>query len=121
MDKPASFEIAFCESIVRREPDFVEALSMLANLYTDAGRIDEGLELDQRIVELHPENPISHYNLACSLALSDRNHEALDALRKALKNGYQDLRWLMQDTDLKSLHPLPEFQALLAEFKNSDT
>ncbi len=121
MEKPSSFEIAFCESIVRREPDFVEALSMLANLYTDAGRVREGLELDQHIVELHPDNPISHYNLACSLALSDRNHEALEALKEAVKNGYQDLKWMMEDKDLQSLHSLPEFQALLAEINNSDT
>ncbi len=121
MEKPSSFEIAFCESIVRREPDFVEALSMLANLYTDAGRVEEGLELDQRIVGLHPDNPISHYNLACSLALSDRCEEAIDALKKAIKTGYQDLKWMMEDKDLQSLHSFPEFQALLAEIKNTDT
>lgn len=110
-----TFEIAFGEGILRRAPDDADVIGMLAHYYTRAGRIDDGLALDLRLVQLDPENATAHYNLACSLALKNRKAEALDALREALSRGYDDLNWLKKDTDLKSLHSFPPFVELLRE------
>ncbi|MEX0326869.1 MAG: tetratricopeptide repeat protein [Puniceicoccaceae bacterium] len=117
MDSDLEFEIDFCRSILRRAPHDLVVMEMLAGLYTKVGRIDEGLELDRRIVELDPDNAISHYNLACSLALKNRANDALAALRIALEQGYNDFEWLMDDPDLTSLHENPSFSALLSEFQ----
>lgn len=112
-----SFEIDFCESVLRRDADNIEVIGMLAGFYTRVGRVDDGLALDHKLVALEPENPTSHYNLACSLALKDRKSEAIDALRDALERGYDDLDWMMKDGDLKALHTYPPFQELLREFE----
>lgn len=111
------FEISFCEGILRRLPGDVITMEMLAGLYTRAGRVEEGLRLDQKIVQLEPGNPVGHYNLACSHALMDSPQEALAALRKALESGYNDVRWMLEDPDLEELRNFPGFNDLLSEFK----
>lgn len=117
MENDFHFEIAFCRSILSRDSRNLPVMEMLANYYTRAGRIDEGLLLDQKIVAMDPENSIGHYNLACSLALKRRQHEAIESLRVALQQGYDDFDWMMKDPDLKNLHENPAFSALISEFK----
>lgn len=90
---------------------------MLANFYTEAGHITEGLEVDEKIVRLAPANPTAHYNLACSLALSNRLEEAVGCLRTALNKGYNEFDWMLKDPDLRILHHDPHFRNLLSEFK----
>ena len=117
MSKDLQFEIEFCQSILSRDANNLPVMEMLANYFTQAGRIDEGLLLDQKIVKLDPTNSTGHYNLACSLALKHRQFEAIESLREALEKGYDDFDWLMKDPDLKNLHDNPAFSALISEFQ----
>lgn len=117
MSDTFQFEIDFCRSILKRDGKDLDTLEMLAGYYTKAGRIDEGLELDRKLVRLDPDNAVSHYNLACSLALKKRSRAAMNALRKALEKGYRDFNWIMQDPDLSNLQEEPSFVALLSEFQ----
>lgn len=112
-----SFEIDFCESILRHDGENLDVLGMLAGFYTRVGRVDDGLALDQKLVGLDPENPTSYYNLACSLSLKERKGEAVSALREALEHGYDDIDWLLKDSDLRPLHSFPPFRELLREFE----
>lgn len=107
------FEILFYERLVREKPDFVDALIPLAEAYTKKKLYGKGLAVDERLAGLCKDDPTVHYNLACSLALVGRKKEAVGALRKALRLGYDDRAHLMSDSDLKSLHGEPEFQALV--------
>ena len=117
MENDHQFEIDFCHSILRRDQENLPVMEMLAGYLTKSGRIDEGLALDRRIVELDPGNSISHYNLACSLALKNMATESIDALRTALEQGYSDFDWLMKDPDFDGLHENPAFSALISEFR----
>ena len=92
-------------------------MEMLAGYYTKSGRIDEGLALDRNIVQMKPDCALSHYNLACSLALKHRNREALEALRSAFEQGYDDITWLLSDQDLQGLQDDPAFSALISEYQ----
>ena len=121
METDHQFEIDFCRSILKRDGRNLAVMEMLAGFLTKSGQVDEGLELDQRIVELDPDNAISHYNLACSLALKSRSADAIASLRAALELGYDDFDWLMKDQDLLSLHDLPAFSALVSEFRASNS
>lgn len=111
------FEIEFCESILNHDQDFLEVMELLAGLYTRAGRFDDGLALDQKLIVLEPENPTAHYNFACSLALKERKPEAVARLRIAIEKGYDDFTWMLKDPDLKGLRDFPGFQSLLDEFQ----
>lgn len=108
-----SFDISFYESILRRDPSYVEVVEILGGLYTKTGRIADGLKMDRKLVRLQPDNATAHYNLACSLALSKRSAEAFAALAQAIALGYEDAEWMASDPDLEPLRKRPEFGSLL--------
>src|SRR4051812_31766615 len=87
-------KIEFMEGIVRRDPDYVDALQLLGDHYTQRGRYPEGLRVDERLARLEPENPLVYYNLACSYSLTDKFDRAMMALEKALQLGYREFAWL---------------------------
>ena len=118
MSSKHQFEISFYESILKREPSYAEVIELLGGLYTNAGRIEDGLRMDRKLVRLKPDNPVVHYNLACSLALKRRFKEALQTLNNAVKLGYRDLKWMMEDPDLTSLRNHPEFERLVERMRN---
>ena len=109
------FELSFFESLHRRMPKDIRVVSILAHLYTKTGRIDSGLKMDRKLVRLTPEDPIVHYNLACSLALKGRSREAVDALRAAITFGYDDFDWMCNDPDLNEIHEYSGFLDLLQD------
>jgi Flp pilus assembly protein TadD len=115
--RDAAFEIAFFESVLRRDPTSTDVIELLGGLYTKVGRIADGLKMDRRLVKLQPANPTAHYNLACSLALTRRRDAALRSLRAAVTLGYRDFDWMAQDPDLEVLKSLPAFVSLLAQLK----
>ena len=115
--RDAAFEIAFFESVLRRDPASTDVIELLGGLYTRVGRIADGLKMDRRLVKLQPANPTAHYNLACSLALTRRRDAALRSLRVAVTLGYRDFDWMAQDPDLEVLKSLPAFVSLLTQLK----
>jgi len=119
MAKPRDheFEIAFFESILKRDPGYATVIELLGGLYTKHGRVADGLRMDRKLVRLQPENATAHYNLACSLALVKRPAAALRSLRNAIALGYRDYDWMQQDPDLEGLKNSPGFVALLDQLK----
>ena len=109
------FELGFFESLHRRLPKDSTIVSILAHLYTETGRIDAGLKMDRKLVRLTPDNPVAHYNLACSLCLKERFGDAVKVLRDAVTMGYEDFDWMCNDPDLAELQDFPAYRAFLAE------
>jgi tetratricopeptide (TPR) repeat protein len=105
-------KIKFMEGIVARDPQYVDALQLLGDHYTQRGKFIEGLEVDRRLSKLEPENPLVFYNLACSYSLTDQFDRAAVALEKALNLGYRDFNWLSKDPDLRQLRKHPFFQRI---------
>jgi tetratricopeptide (TPR) repeat protein len=101
-------KIDFMEGVVRRDPDYVEALQLLGDHYTQRGRFVQSLKVDEQLSRLEPRNPLVFYNLACSYSLIGQVDMAASALDKALALGYRDFKWLAKDPDLRKLrkHPL---------------
>jgi len=105
-------KIEFMEGLVRRAPDYVDALQLLGDHYTARGRYVEGLQVDERLAQLEPDNALVFYNLACSYSLTDQFDRAMSALNQALELGYDDFKWLARDPDLRKLRAQPGFQQL---------
>src|SRR5581483_10333808 len=80
-------KIEFMEGIVRRDPQYVEALQLLGDHYTERGRYDQGLKVDEQLSLLEPRNPLVFYNLACSYSLIGQVDLAATALERALSLG----------------------------------
>ena len=106
------FEIRFFEGVIKQSPDYIDALIPLAEAYTRSGLYEKGLEIDKQLSYLCKNNPVVYYNLACSYALVGKKREALKALNQAIRLGYEDLKHLRKDADLKSLHGMPAFEKL---------
>jgi len=105
-------KISFLEGLIHRDPGYVEALQILGDHYTQRGRFQEGLKVDEQLSQLDPANPLVFYNLACSYALNDEFGRAAEALDKALALGYRDFKWLAKDPDLRQLRKHPVFRSI---------
>lgn len=112
-DPAFGVELGFLEAIARRCPDEVHVLMPFAEMLTEAGRYEEGLEVDITLSRLLPLDATVWYNLACSYALTGHTDHAFDTLDKALHRGYDDFRHLREDEDLDALREDPRFQQLL--------
>jgi tetratricopeptide (TPR) repeat protein len=110
-------KIEFIEGLIRRDPDYVDALQILGDHYTERGRINDGLQVDERLARLEPQNPLVFYNLACSYSLAGELEQAAAALEKALQLGYRDFGWLAKDPDLKKLRAHAAFDELKAKIQ----
>lgn len=105
-------QIQFMEGIVRRDPEYVDALQVLGDHYTQRGKYAQGLKVDERLARLQPDDPLVYYNLACSYSLNGQFDLAVAALEKALNLGYRDLNWLAKDPDLRQLRKHSLFQRI---------
>jgi len=112
------FEIRFCEGILRRNENFLPALTLLAELYTRRGLQEKGLYVDQRLAKLQPQDPIVFYNLACSYALLNRIDEALATIKSAIALGYNDFAHMGQDEDLANLFKDSRFKEYLTRLRD---
>jgi len=70
-----------------------------------------------RIAETGPEQEIAtlNYLLAKTYAQAGRKAEALVYLRKALDEGFNDRKKILEDKEFANLRDVPEFQRMLAE------
>ena len=105
-------KIEFMEGIVRRDPEYVEALQLLGDHYTEIGRFEKGLQVDRKLSRLEPRNPLVFYNLACSHSLTGQADLAVAALEKSLLLGYRDFKWIARDPDLRTLRKHPLFRSI---------
>ncbi|GJM20102.1 MAG: hypothetical protein DHS20C15_00170 [Planctomycetota bacterium] len=97
------FEAGVLEQLVARSPEDPELLAALAQSYAVLGEHGRGLELDQQLVTLRPEDDTFRYNLACSLCLVGELDGACGELLAALDRGYRDFAHLLADDDLAAL------------------
>lgn len=110
-------KISFLEGIVARDPSYVEALQVLGDHYTQRGKFQNSLQVDQKLSALEPRNPLVFYNLACSYSLNSEFDLAAAALERALSLGYRDFKWLAKDPDLRLLRKHPVYRSIEAQIR----
>lgn len=119
VNKNAEFEIRFYEKILENAPDFVEALIAIGDLYTKAGRYEDGLDVDKRLARLRPDDPNVLYNLSCSYSLLGQVDKAFEVIKRAITLGYENLELLETDDDLKNLRKDAQFQKYFQTFRDA--
>jgi tetratricopeptide (TPR) repeat protein len=115
------FQMGFYEGVLQERPAYVEVLIALGEIYTRKGFYEKGLAVDRKLSELRPENPIVHYNLACSLSLVGDIASSFKAIKRAIRLGYSDFQYLTQDPDLMNLRRDQRFSKLLQELRKLST
>lgn len=112
------FEISFYEGLIRENPNFVDALIPLGDAYTKCGFYEKGLEVDLKLANLTPLDPVVYYNLACSYSLLKKQGLALKSLKRSLNLGYQDIQFIIEDPDLADLRKDSRFSELIEKYVN---
>jgi tetratricopeptide (TPR) repeat protein len=87
---------------------YQHALSLDPEVFEHRG--SWGVLLQERSVE---ERAKFHYYLAKTYAKAGMNDRALQYIRKALEEGFDERKKLMEDPEFVSLRKMPEFQELL--------
>ena len=113
----ADFEIEFYERIRERNPNNVDVLLVLGDLFAEKKWHRRALQIDLKLVELLPASPLVFYNLACSYALTNQVPEALQALKQALEAGFKDFDHLEDDADMDAVRQHADFAGILAGAK----
>ena len=73
----------------------------------------KAVEYYTKAVKLFPKQAGAWYNMACAYALSGHKDKALEALSKAVENGFADPEHMKKDKDLDSLRNDPRFKKIL--------
>lgn len=111
------FEIEFLEKLIQKDPNYVDALYILGELYTRKKKYNKALEIDLKLAELRPDDPIVFYNLACDYSLLNKKTLGLKALDKAFKLGYDDIEYIFKDPDMKNLRESKRFYQILEKYR----
>jgi tetratricopeptide (TPR) repeat protein len=114
------FQVLFLQSVLEIDPENMEVMIQLGDLYTRLGRLEESLAIDIRLVKLCPEEKVFHYNLACTYSVLKHMDSALLALEKALLLGYDDIEQIETDTDLGNLRKDRRFRHLIKAHFNRE-
>ena len=114
------FQVAFLERILEHEPDNIEILVQLGDLYARLREIEKSLSIDLKLIELCPQEKVFHYNLACSYSLLNDLDSALLALEKAFLLGYDDMDQIENDADLANLRKDRRFKRLVRQHFNRE-
>ena len=77
------------------------------------GDTETMIETCRKGVDLLPDDPTWHYNLACSLAYLKKPNESLDELETAIDLGFRDSEQIANDSDLKRISKNPRFKELV--------
>ena len=58
-------EISFIEGVVRKDPEYLEALQILGDDYTRRGKFGEGLRVDEQLARMRPDDSTPIVQFAC--------------------------------------------------------
>jgi len=101
------------EEALRRQPDDVRALSLVACVLTTLGRRAESRGWAERAVALEPLEPFVNFNAACVyLALGDYDN-ALHFLRRVTLAAAGNYTWIAHDPCVDPVRTHPRFAAIL--------
>jgi serine/threonine protein kinase/tetratricopeptide (TPR) repeat protein len=98
---------------LQAHPEDARARNAYGTELTHAGRAAQGRAEVEKALEQSPDDPLILYATACYEAMWGEKHVALDLLKRAVAAGYLNFDYMRRDSDLKSLHGEPEYEALV--------
>ena len=109
--KPASRPTTQARSQAQRLTELTHRAIQLM----EAGKYAKAESVLAEALAIDPKEPTDLYNMACLLALTNRQEQALDFLERSAEAGFVDFNKFAQDSDLDSLRDLPRYKAFIAK------
>ncbi|MFP4040158.1 MAG: tetratricopeptide repeat protein [Desulfosudaceae bacterium] len=103
------------KAALSRQPDNINILKQLAYLHVNQGDYARAASYLKRVVTIQPEDNKTHYNLACLYARQNKPEPAVEALKKAVQNGYNNFSHLKSDPDLENIRKTNYYQKITGE------
>jgi adenylate cyclase len=94
-------------------PTDVRALYLGAAALLQLGEKEEAKRWAGEALENGSDDPAVYYNLACFYAIDGDVDQSMECLEKAVDYGFAHREWLENDVELKVLHGLPRYRALV--------
>lgn len=101
------------EAITKEQPKNAEAWFRLGYSLHVLGQLDAAIAAHTKAAEFPDYRPVALYNLGCAQALKGNPDAAFDALNKSVDSGFNELKQLQQDEDLKTLRQDARYAALV--------
>ncbi|WP_372365450.1 tetratricopeptide repeat protein [Candidatus Uabimicrobium sp. HlEnr_7] len=98
-------------------PGNTKWLYEIAMQYLGVGDIKNSILYFNKSIDSDPHYVFAYYNLACAYSLNNEASKGINALEKAIDNGYDNLDWLLSDGDLRGIHKHPRFEKLVKKLK----
>mgnify|MGYP003562666704 CR=1 FL=1 len=105
--------VLFYPKYLLHHPDDSRAHQFYAFTLFRLGRMEEAKIEMQKGVAQNPKDPIIVYNAACFYTLTNDKEMAIESLRTAIDNGFENYDYMRHDPDLNSLKNEPDFIALM--------
>lgn len=106
------------EKAVGLFPENGEAWFMLGLLNHYDKQYDKAQDCFKKSIQYEYRPGLSHFNIACGMALTGKRREAIYELNLAVETGLTLRSHYATDPDLTSLHDDPEFKQLLASLQH---
>ena len=105
--------VKLIEQHLELNPDDSRALIIGAAANASIQDTERAVLYAARAIAVDPEDPMLLYNVACTYGMLGRTGDSLDALEKAVSNGWGDKSWLEHDSDLDLIRAEPRYLALI--------
>ncbi len=94
---------ASLKSLILLDPNHISANRLLASVYMHTNRYAEAEQVFNKVLLLLPGDRSACYDLACVYSLQNKTDQAFEKLEAAIQAGYDNYRWMQEDTDLAHL------------------
>lgn len=107
------FRKNFYEKILKEKSDYYEVLVNLSSIYSGLKFYKKTLEIDRRLAKISPSDPVVFYNLASDYSVLGDVEKSAMWLKKAIKLGYKDFKYMEKDPDLENLRKTELYRKIL--------
>ena len=98
---------------LRNHPEDAYRRMAYAVTLAKSDRTDEAKTEGDKALDLNPNDPIMMYYGACLYSHLNEKEYAIDLLKRAIENGYQNFEWIKRDPDFGNIRKEPGFLKLI--------
>jgi len=104
--------VTYPRHLAQYPDDAYRRMAYAVNL-TYAGRADEGKLEGEKALELSIGDPIMMYYGACLYSRLGEKKRAVQLIKDAVTNGYENFEWIKKDPDFDTIRNEPEYRELM--------
>lgn len=106
--------------VVKQDADNGRAWHLLGFALHAGGNLDEAIKAHQKATEFPAVRGVALYNLGCAYSLKSQKDKAFEYLNRAVAEGFTQLSYFNDDTDLENLRDDVRFARVVKRVRGED-